>query len=61
VRRGDPIPEDRECRTNSENTLGYKREAGTGLSGYCLTCKRTALLDVAEVVKRFGPDQGCMH
>jgi hypothetical protein len=44
-----------------ENTFGKKLEAGTGLSVYCLTCKRTALLDVAEMVKRFGPDQGCMH
>jgi len=44
-----------------ENTLGRKLEAGTGLSVYCLTYKRTALLDVAELVKRFGSDQGCMH
>ncbi|RUW22097.1 hypothetical protein [Mesorhizobium sp. M1E.F.Ca.ET.041.01.1.1] len=44
-----------------ENTLGKKLEAGTGLSVDCLTCKRKATLDVAELVKRFGPDQGCMH
>ncbi|RVD57437.1 hypothetical protein EN828_04555 [Mesorhizobium sp. M2D.F.Ca.ET.185.01.1.1] len=45
----------------SEDTLGKKLEAGTGLSVYCLTCKRTALLDVAELVRRLGPDYECMH
>jgi hypothetical protein len=45
----------------AEDTLGKKLEAGTGLSVYCLTCKRTALLDVAELVSRLGPDFGCMH
>ncbi|CDX21314.1 hypothetical protein MPL3356_350052 [Mesorhizobium plurifarium] len=45
----------------SEDTLGEKLEAGTGLSVYCLNCKRTALLDVAELVRRLGPDHGCMH
>ncbi|CDX39151.1 hypothetical protein MPLA_290052 [Mesorhizobium sp. ORS 3359] len=45
----------------SEDTLGKKLKAGTGLSVYCLTCKRTALLDVAELVRRLGPDHGCMH
>lgn len=45
----------------TESTLGKKLEAGTGLSVYCLTCKRKAVLDVAELVKRLGPDQGCMH
>lgn len=44
-----------------ENTLGKKLEAGTGLSVDCLTCKRKAALDVAELVKRLGPDEGCMH
>ncbi|SFO87992.1 hypothetical protein SAMN03159463_03154 [Mesorhizobium sp. NFR06] len=43
----------------TENTLGKKLEAGTGLSVYYLTCKRTAALDVAE--RRFGADQPCMH
>jgi hypothetical protein len=45
----------------TEDTLGKKLEAGTGLSVDCLTCKRKATLDVAELVKRFGPDQPCMH
>jgi hypothetical protein len=44
-----------------EDTLGKKLAAGTGLSVYCLTCRRTALLDVAELVKRLGPDHGCLH
>ncbi|MBZ9760332.1 hypothetical protein LB553_05510 [Mesorhizobium sp. CA8] len=44
-----------------EDTLGKKLQAGTGLSVYCLTCRRTALLDVAELVKRLGPDHSCMH
>ncbi|MDX8454930.1 hypothetical protein RFM98_19380 [Mesorhizobium sp. VK9D] len=45
----------------SEGTLGRKLEAGTGMSVDCLTCKRKATLDVAELVKRFGPDQPCPH
>ena len=44
-----------------EDTLGKKLAAGTGLSVYCLTCGRTAVLDVAELVKRLGPDYGCLH
>ena len=44
-----------------EDMLGKKLEAGTGLSVYCLTCTRRAVLDVAELVKRFGPDQPCLH
>ncbi|GLS41889.1 hypothetical protein GCM10010869_74860 [Mesorhizobium tianshanense] len=44
-----------------EDTLGKKLEAGTGLSVDCLTCNRKAVLDVAELVKRFGPDQPCLH
>ncbi|MDX8501941.1 hypothetical protein RFM99_26450 [Mesorhizobium sp. VK4C] len=45
----------------TEDTLGKKLEAGTGLSVDCLTCKRKATLDVGELVKRFGPDQPCLH
>jgi hypothetical protein len=45
----------------TEDTLGKKLEAGTGLSVDCLTCRRKAVLDVAELVKRFGPDQPCLH
>ncbi|PBC06823.1 hypothetical protein [Mesorhizobium sp. WSM3859] len=45
----------------SKATLGGKLAAGTGLSVYCLTCGRRAVLDVAELVKRFGPDQPCLH
>ncbi|RWB77480.1 MAG: hypothetical protein EOQ50_05330 [Mesorhizobium sp.] len=45
----------------SESTLGGKLAAGTGLSVYCLTCKRRAVLDVAALAKRFGPDQPCLH
>ena len=37
----------------SESTLGGKLAAGTGLSVDCLTCRREAVLDVAELVKRF--------
>ncbi|RWG07735.1 hypothetical protein [Mesorhizobium sp.] len=39
------------------------QEAGgrNGLSIYWLACRRTALLDVAELVKRLGPDHGCLH
>ncbi len=44
-----------------EHTLGKKLEAESGLSVYCGTCKRSAVLDVAALAKRFGPDQGCMH
>ncbi|RWB14335.1 MAG: hypothetical protein EOQ40_30330 [Mesorhizobium sp.] len=44
-----------------ENTPGKKLEAGTGLSVDCLTCKRKAHLDVAELVKRLGPDHRCLH
>jgi hypothetical protein len=44
-----------------EDTLGKKLQAGTGLSVNCLTCKRSATLDVAELVKRLGPDHGCLH
>ncbi|TIV99011.1 MAG: hypothetical protein E5V85_09255 [Mesorhizobium sp.] len=45
----------------TEDTLGRKLEAGAGLSVDCLTCKRKATLDVAELVKRLGPDHGAMH
>ena len=45
----------------SEATLGGKLAAGTGLSVDCLTCRRRASLDVAELVRRFGPDQPCLH
>jgi hypothetical protein len=45
----------------SEGTLGGKLKAGTGLSVDCLGCRRRAVLDVAELVKRFGPDQPCLH
>ncbi|TGU95018.1 hypothetical protein EN794_025605 [Mesorhizobium sp. M00.F.Ca.ET.151.01.1.1] len=44
-----------------EDTLGKKLENGTGLSVTCLTCKRMAVLDIAEMVKRLGPDHSCMH
>ncbi|RRH94248.1 hypothetical protein EH240_27595 [Mesorhizobium tamadayense] len=44
-----------------EDTLGKKLEAGTGLSVDCLTCRRKATLDVAELAKRLGPDHGCLH
>ncbi|TPN74529.1 hypothetical protein FJ987_24845 [Mesorhizobium sp. CU2] len=44
-----------------ENTLGKKLQAGTGLTVDCLTCRRRARLDIAELVKRVGPDHGCMH
>jgi hypothetical protein len=44
-----------------EDTLGKKLEAGTGLSVYWATCKRTADLNVAELVRRLGPDHGGMH
>ncbi|TIN18947.1 MAG: hypothetical protein E5Y51_08060 [Mesorhizobium sp.] len=36
----------------TEDTLGRKLDAGTGLSVYCLTCRRSAVLDVAALVKR---------
>ena len=45
----------------SEATLGGKLASGTGLSVACLTCRRKAALDVAALVKRFGPDQRCLH
>jgi len=35
-----------------EDTLGKKLRAGTGLSVDCLTCRRQAVLDIAELVKR---------
>ncbi|TIU00974.1 MAG: hypothetical protein E5W55_01605 [Mesorhizobium sp.] len=44
----------------TEDTLGKKLEAGTGLSVDCLTCRRKAT-HVAELVKRLGPDHGCLH
>ncbi|RVD73347.1 MAG: hypothetical protein E5V62_07570 [Mesorhizobium sp.] len=44
-----------------EDTLGKKLEAGTGMSVDCLTCRRNAVLNVAELVKRLGPDHGAMH
>ncbi|SFN89005.1 hypothetical protein SAMN03159463_00797 [Mesorhizobium sp. NFR06] len=44
-----------------EDTPGKKLEAGTGISVYCGTCKRKVRLDVAELVRGFGPDQPCMH
>lgn len=45
----------------SESTLGAKLAAGTGLSVHCFGCQRRAVLDVGELVKRFGPDQPCLH
>ena len=45
----------------SESTLGDKLAAGKGLSVHCFGCQRRAVLDVAELVKRFGPDQPCLH
>ncbi|CDX20532.1 hypothetical protein MPLB_1870058 [Mesorhizobium sp. ORS 3324] len=45
----------------TEDTLGKKLQAGTGLTVDCLTCNRKAVLDVAELVQRLGPDYGCMH
>ncbi|RUW85314.1 hypothetical protein [Mesorhizobium sp. M1E.F.Ca.ET.063.01.1.1] len=45
----------------TEDTLGKKLEAGTGMSVDCLTCRRKAALDVAELVRRLGPDQPCLH
>lgn len=39
----------------SEATLGGKLKAGTGLSVY------KAVLDVAALSRRFGPDQLCLH
>ncbi|RWB57115.1 hypothetical protein [Mesorhizobium sp.] len=45
----------------TEDTLGKKLEAGTGMSVDCLTCRRHAILDVAGLVRRLGPDQSCMH
>ena len=44
-----------------EDTLGKKLEAGTSMSVDGLTCRRKAQLDIAEPVKRFGADYGCMH
>jgi len=44
-----------------EDTLGKKLEAGTRLSVDCLACRRHAVLDVAELVRRLGPDQSSMH
>jgi hypothetical protein len=44
-----------------EDTLGKKLAAGTGLSVTCLTCKRMAVLDIAEMAMRLGPDHSCMH
>ena len=44
-----------------EDTLGKKLAAGTGLSVYYLACERRAVLNVADLVKRFGPDQPCLH
>jgi hypothetical protein len=44
----------------TEDTLGQKLETRTGLSVHCLTCKRSAMLDVAELVRRLGPDHSCM-
>ncbi|PBC09215.1 hypothetical protein [Mesorhizobium sp. WSM3859] len=45
----------------SEATLGSKLAGGGGLSVYCLTCERRAVLDVAALARRFGPDQPCLH
>ncbi|MDX8483176.1 hypothetical protein RFN28_32695 [Mesorhizobium sp. VK24D] len=45
----------------TEDTLGKKLEAGTGLSVDCLTCRRKAVLDMSELVKRLGQDYGCLH
>lgn len=45
----------------SDGTLGGKLATGTGLSVDCLTCRRRAILDVPALVKRFGPDQRCLH
>lgn len=45
----------------TEDTLGKKLDAGTGLSVYCLNCKESAILDLAELVRRLGPNQSCMQ
>lgn len=45
----------------TEYTLGKKLAAGTGLSVDCMTCRRHAVIDVAEFVRRLGPDHGSMH
>ncbi|MGX5827161.1 hypothetical protein [Mesorhizobium sp. 43Arga] len=45
----------------SDGTLGSKLAMGTGLSVDCLTCRRKAVLDAAELVKLFGPEQRCLH
>ncbi|RWF22762.1 hypothetical protein [Mesorhizobium sp.] len=45
----------------AEGTLGEKLEAGTGLSVYCLNCKESAILNVAELVRRLGANQSCMQ
>jgi hypothetical protein len=45
----------------TEDSLGKKLEAGTGMSVYCLTCKRNAVLNVADLVKRLGRDHAAMH
>jgi hypothetical protein len=38
-----------------------KLQSGSRLSVDCLTCRHRAVLDVAELVKLFGPDQPCLH
>ena len=45
----------------SESTLGDRLAAGTGLSVHPFDCQRQAVLDVAALAKRFGPDQPCLH
>ncbi|SFO88112.1 hypothetical protein SAMN03159463_03157 [Mesorhizobium sp. NFR06] len=38
------------------DTLGRKLEAGTGFSVDCLTCKRRATLDVADLERALAHD-----
>ncbi|WP_192181687.1 hypothetical protein [Mesorhizobium amorphae] len=44
-----------------EDTLGKKVAIGTGLSVDCMTCRHSAVLDVAALARRLGDDYGCMH
>ncbi|CDX55584.1 hypothetical protein MPL3365_200151 [Mesorhizobium plurifarium] len=43
-----------------EDTLGEKLDAKSGLSVSCLTCRRTVMLDIADLVRRLGRDYSCM-
>jgi len=47
--------------SNKCPALGKKLQAGAGLSVGCLTYRRKATLEIAELVKRLGPDRGCLH